>query len=117
MNTQPREIAEPKGPRDQLDGIYEAERDRMAAEHKDVDACRRLWHTVIERAIDDIRFLRRFRGREELKKHEQERLRRICENPPSEFLRGHWFEQICGFLDVDPVSLRRAIERHEGIAA
>ena len=106
-----------KQARDQLVGIYEAERRRIANEQKDVDACRQLWRTVIARAVDDICFLKRFDGRTELKKHEQDRLRRIRENPPSEFIRGSWFEQICDFLQVRPERLRKAIQEMECRAA
>ena len=97
------------GPRDQLGEIYETERERIATEHQDVDACRKLWRTVIQRAVDDICFLRRLDGRRELKKHEQERLRRIRENPPTEFICDSWFEQVCDFLQVNPQRIREVI--------
>ena len=105
------------GPRDQLDAIFETERERIVTDHRDVDACRTLWRTVIERAVDDLRFLRRHRSRADLKKHQQERLRRIHESPPGEFIQGAWFEQICDFLQVSPTRVRRAIEEAGGIAA
>lgn len=102
--------------RGQLDAMYEAERDRMAGEQKDVHACRQLWRTVIERTVDDIRFLQKSAKKNELKKHERERLRRIRENPPGEFVRGAWFEQICDYLQVDPQEIRRAILKVEAEA-
>ena len=101
----------------QLDALFEAERRLMAIDQKDVHACRRLWRTVIERTVDDIRFLRRHRGKGNMKKHEEERLRRIRENPPQEFIRGEWFDQICDYLQVDPLRLRRAITDSETRAA
>lgn len=101
----------------QLDALFEAERRLMAIDQKDVHACRQLWRTVIERTVDDIRFLRRHRGKGKLKKHEEERLRRIRENPPQEFIHGTWFDQICDYLQVDPVRLRRAIVDSETRAA
>lgn len=100
----------------QLDAIFEAERRQMADEQKDVHACRRLWRTVLERTVDDICFLRRYRHRTALKKHEEERLRRIRENPPSDFIRGPWFEQICDYLQVNPERIRRAILELEAAA-
>lgn len=103
--------------RSQLDAAFEAERRRMTADHSDVDACKQLWRTVLQRTVDDLLFLRRTRDRNELKKHEQERLRRIHENPPAEFVRGAWFEQICDYLQVNPERLRRAILKLEVEAA
>ena len=41
---------------------------------------------------------------DKLKKHEAERLRRIRENPPQEFICGAWFDQICDYLQVDPAA-------------
>lgn len=95
--------------RGQLDAMYEAERRRLAAEQKDVHACRQLWRTVLERTVDDIRFLQRYAQKGTLKKHEEERLRRIRENPPGDFVRGPWFEQICDYLQVNPERIRGAI--------
>ena len=103
--------------RGQLDALFEAERRLIAVEQKDVNACRKLWRTVIERTVDDIRFLRRHRGKGKLKKHEEEHLRRIRENPPQEFIRGTWFNQICDYLQVDPAGLRRTIANSETRAA
>ncbi len=79
----------------QLDAIFEAERRTLADGQRDVHACRQLWRTVLQRTVDDICFLRRHRHYTQLKKHEEERLRRIRENPPADFVRGAWFEQIC----------------------
>ncbi len=106
---------EPK-PRNPLDTIFEAERQRLAEEQKDVHACRQLWRTVLQRTVDDIRFLQRKAGRTRLKKHEEERLRRIRENPPAEFVEGAWFEQICDYLEVSPDRIRRAIRKIEAAA-
>jgi len=94
----------------QLDAVFDAERRQMAIEHRDVHACRQLWRTVLQRTVDDICFLERYRDRTRLKKHEEERLRRIRENPPAEFIRGAWFEQICDYLQVNPERIRRAIQ-------
>lgn len=99
--------------RGQLDAVYEAERRKMSAEQQDVHACMRLWRTVIERTVDDIRFLQRHAAKAKLKKHEEERLRRIRENPPGDFVRGPWFDQICDYLQVNPERIRRAILRIE----
>jgi len=101
----------------QLDALFETERRRMATEQKDVHACRNLWQTVIERTVDDIRFLQRNQARRRLKKHEEERMRRIRENPPIEFVRGAWFDQICDYLQVNPDRIRNAILDIEASAA
>ena len=106
-----------KSSKGQLDAVFEAERRSMAAEQKDVHACEALWRTVIERTVDDLCFLRRYRHKTKLKKHEEERLRRIRENPPAEFILGPWFEQICDYLHVNPERLRRAIFELEAEAA
>lgn len=103
--------------RGQLDAIFEAERREMSREQQDVHACRRLWRSVIERTVDDIRFLQRTAKRAKLKKHEEERLRRIRENPPADFVRGAWFDQICDYLQVDARRIRRAIQQIEAEAA
>ncbi len=107
----------PKKSKGQLDAVFEAERDQFTDGQKDVHACRQLWRTVIHRTVDDMRFLRTHRraaGR--LKKHEEERLRRIRENPPHEFIQGKWFEQICDYLQVSPTRVRRAIQALEANA-
>ena len=101
----------------QIDAVFEAERRTMAAGQTDVHACRKLWRSVLERTVDDMRFLRTHVGTRKLKKHEEERLRRIRENPPAEFVAGDWFEQICDYLDVSPERIRRAIYDQEANAA
>lgn len=93
----------------QIDATFEAERRNMVGEQRDVHACRQLWRTVLQRTVDDIEFLQRHRHRSRLKKHEQERLRRIRENPPDEFVSSQWFDQICDYLQVNPERIRRAI--------
>jgi len=101
----------------QLDAGFEAERRLMADDQRDVHACRNLWRSVLERTVDDMHFLRNNVGTRKLKKHEEERLRRIRENPPAEFVQGAWFEQICDYLQVSPERLRRAITEQEASAA
>lgn len=101
----------------QIDAIFEAERREMSDQQRDVHACERLWRSVIERTVDDIRFLQRTARRAKLKKHEEERLRRIRENPPAEFVRGAWFDQICEYLQVDSKRIRSAIQRIEAETA
>lgn len=107
---------EPKA-KGQLDAIFEAERRTMANDQRDVHACRKLWRSVLERTVDDMRFLRDNVGTRKLKKHEEERLRRIRENPPAEFVAGPWFEQVCDYLQVNPERIRRAINEQEANAA
>ena len=97
----------------QLDAGFEAERRLMADDQRDVHACRNLWRSVLERTVDDMHFLRNNVGTRKLKKHEEERLRRIRENPPAEFVQGEWFEQICDYLQVSPARLRRAITEQQ----
>ncbi len=82
-----------------------------AAEHRDDDACRNLWRTVIERTVLDLDYLQRFTSRANLQKHEIEKLRRIEECPPGPFVEGTWFEKICEYLEVDVDRLRRGMRR------
>lgn len=112
-----KQIQEQPRSRGQLDAIYEAERRRFAEDQKDVHACMRLWRTVIERTVEDIKFLKRHGAEGKLKKHEEEQLRRIKENPPAEFVHGAWFEQICDYLQVSPARVRSAIVKIETSAA
>jgi len=100
-----------------LDAFYEAERRQIAEDQKDVHACLMLWRTVIERTVEDIKFLKRHGAKAKLKKHEEEQMRRIKENPPAEFVQGKWFEQICDYLQVSPDRIRRAIVKIEATAA
>ena len=90
-------------------GHYEAQIAEHAAENKDLDACVELWRTVIERAVMDLQYLQRFSGSKNLKKHELEKLRRIAENPPTDFIEGTWFEEICDYLKIDPHRLRSGL--------
>jgi hypothetical protein len=101
----------------QLDAGFEAERRLMADDQRDVYACRNLWRSVLERTVDDMHFLCNHVGTRKLKKHEEERLHRIRENSPAEFVQGAWFEQICDYLQVSPERLRRAITEQEVSAA
>jgi hypothetical protein len=91
-------------------GHYEAQVAEHAKENKDLDACLELWRTVIERAVMDMQYLQRFDGRDELKKHELEKLRRIEESPPSDFIEGSWFEEICDYLGIDPHRVRAGLD-------
>ena len=79
-------------------------------ENRDLDACQDLWRTVIERAVMDLQYLQRFAGRNTLKKHELEKLRRIEENPPTDFIEGSWFEEICDYLQIDPTRVRSGLD-------
>ncbi len=46
------------------------------SDHRDVDACEKLWHAVIEQALIDLRYLHRFEERAS-KRHQVEKMRRI----------------------------------------
>lgn len=96
---------------------YEAQIAEHAAENKDLDACQELWRTVIERAVMDLQYLQRFAGRDKLKKHELEKLRRIEESPPTDFIDGSWFEEICDYLQVDPQRVRAGLSTYMDMAA
>ncbi len=97
-----------------LKGDAVAHYDAQIAEHAegttDRDACHALWRTVIERAVMDMQYLERFAGRNNLKKHELEKLRRITESPPIDFIEGSWFEQICEYLQVDAARVRSGLD-------
>jgi hypothetical protein len=98
------------GGKDDASAHFEAQRLEFVRDLKDLDACIQLWRTVIERAVMDLQYLQRHAGRENLKKHELEKLRRIQENPPTDFLEGPWFEQICDYLQVDPDRVRSGLD-------
>lgn len=89
---------------------YEAQIAQHADENKDLDACQELWRTVIERAVMDLAYLQRFAGRKQLKKHELEKLRRIEESPPTDFIEGAWFEEICDYLQIDADRVRNGLD-------
>ena len=97
------------GPRRLTIESTEAEITILVTDHRDADACRNLWRSVLEHTVDDMHFLRKYGGRSKLKKHQQTRLRRIHENPPAEFIEGPWFDQVCDYLDVSPTLVRRGI--------
>ena len=96
---------------------YEAQIAEHIAENKDFDACQELWRTVIERAVMDLQYLERFAGRENLKKHELEKLRRIEESPPNDFIEGAWFEQVCDYLQIDAEGVRHRLDDYIAQAA
>ena len=89
---------------------YGAQIAEHADENKDLDACQELWRTVIERAVMDLQYLQRFAQCNNLKKHELEKLRRIEENPPTDFIEGSWFEEICEYLQIDPTRVRTGLD-------
>lgn len=99
----------PANPLTSWEAGFESERRLIVSEHRDTSACITLWRVVIERTVDDIHFLRNHVGKRKLKKHEEETLRRIRENPPMDFIDGFWFEQVCDYLDVNPEKIRRGI--------
>lgn len=100
-----------------LSHYIEAQVAEEAEENKDLDACIDLWRTVIERAVSDLQYLQDKEGREDLKKHELEKLRRIRESPPQDFIKGPWFEQICEYLNVDVDRLRTGLNEYLSKAA
>jgi hypothetical protein len=65
----------------------------------------------------DLQYLERFAGRENLKKHELEKLRRIEESPPNDFIEGAWFEQVCDYLQIDAEGVRHRLDDYIAQAA
>lgn len=102
---------------DDLSHYIEAQVAEHIEENKDLDACIDLWRTVIERAVSDLQYLQDKEGKEDLKKHELEKLRRIRESPPQDFIRGPWFEQICEYLNVDVERVRSGLDEYMSRAA
>ncbi|MFQ5744488.1 MAG: hypothetical protein ACE5HV_12995 [Acidobacteriota bacterium] len=94
---------------DDVASHFDAQRGEYVREHRDLDACIELWRTVIERAVMDLQYLQRHEGRNNLKKHELEKLRRIQENPPTDFIEGPWFEEICDYLQIDAERVRSGL--------
>lgn len=72
------------------------------------DACRKLWVSVLERTAADLVYLQRMSGREQLEKHELEKVRRIQDQPPAEFVAGEWFETVCRYVGINDVDAARA---------
>ena len=77
-----------------------------AEQSRDDDACRKLWVAVLYRTQLDLEYLERFRERCHLQKHELERLRRIDEWCPAAFVRGSWFDDVCGFVGIEEEKAR-----------
>ena len=80
-----------------------------ARENKDRDACQTLWQTVIERAVTDLEYMDRCAERNDLKQHELQKLHRIRENPPTDFIQSNWFEEICRNLELSASRIRSEI--------
>ena len=85
-----------------------------ARENKDRDACQTLWQTVIERAVTDLEYMDRCAERNDLTQHELQKLHRIRENPPIDFIQSNWFEEICNYLQIDAEYIRERIRSGRG---
>lgn len=66
------------------------------------DPIRSLMCTVVERALDDIRFMYQMKQipSRERKKHDKVRLRQCTEFDPITFIEGDWCKEICGGLGL-----------------
>ena len=59
--------------------------------------------------LTDLRYVRQYADRNELRKNEIKRLRQIDHYSSIDFLEGAWFEEICGYLAVDAAAARRGL--------
>lgn len=81
------------------------------------ESCSSLWIAVIERAAEDLQWLRRMSERRTLRKHEMERLKKVLEHNPAEFFRGPWFRDICDHMNVSADDIRARYGVDELLAA
>lgn len=65
------------------------------------EACKRLWHAVLERAVKDMEYLAELADQDELGSHEKKRREQILESPPSRFIESRWFRTICDGLGLE----------------
>lgn len=85
---------------------YRQQAELAAAELADVDACRRLWRAVIEKAAMDLIYLAGLEGKNGLTDHERSKLAKILEFPPAEFIAGGWFDELCAYMGERPAEVR-----------
>ena len=85
-----------------------------ARENRGRDACQALWQAVIARAVTDLMYMDRCAERNDLKQHELQKLHRIRENPPTDFIQSNWFEEICNYLQIDAEHIRERIRSGRG---
>jgi hypothetical protein len=88
---------------------YDDQIAEYARENRDREACQALWQTVIERAVMDIEYMERCAERDNLKHHELQKIHDIKQNPPTDFIQGSWFEEICAYLQIDAECIRKRI--------
>ena len=87
-----------------------AQADEYAEEHREVEACRELWRTVMAYTVFDLQYLERFSDRSRLNKRQLHQVRAIERYPPEDFLASEWFREICSYLVVDPRIVLNGVE-------
>lgn len=97
---------------DEIAALFDEQRGAVEEVLASGERCARLWSAVIRKALDDLAFLRRAKGEHDTTKHFAQKVRRIQENPPSEFFEGSWFTEICEHLGVDPEFVRETCGLH-----
>ena len=76
----------------------------------DLDACRQLYMSIIELAVQDFRFLERMRGQRKTSRYDRKKLRQMTEDgDPHDFFRSAWFEEVCDYIGVQPNLIRERL--------
>lgn len=93
---------------------YPAHIAEHATEHRDTDACRKLWHAVLELAAKDLSYLQNIDGAQCLPKHRVEKARNILDYPPAEFIESCWFDAVCELLGLNGHQVRDGLRDRVG---
>ena len=80
----------------------------------DIDACRRLYTSIIEMAVHDYRFLQKMQCRDDTSRYDRKKQRQMTEDgDPREFFASSWFEEVCDYVGVTPVLIRERLSRED----
>ena len=76
----------------------------------DLDACRSLYMSVVELAVQDYRFLQQMEEAEVSSRYDRKKLRQMTEDgDPRDFFSGSWFEEMCDYIGVKPDLIRERL--------
>ena len=83
----------------------------------DGEACGRLWRAVIKQAARDIRWIRCYDGRSAKRPNDRPEALQIMRYPPAAFVDDQWFDEVCGYIEIDAGKMRSGFnELIEGLA-
>ncbi len=91
----------------------EACRRQHARDHQDQQACARLWCSVLYVTMADSLRLRCIRQEPAhmQSRHDTSWLRQVAEYDPTEFVSSTWFNEVCGYVGIQPQAVRRNLAR------